>query len=76
MKTRINDLPADDFSEIAIGFNNVLNENVPQLSEQVFIVTEKDSVDSPTTESESNFSTYMTQEPTPDETPDEDNKEE
>lgn len=73
LKSRINDLPASDFSPIAVGFNNVLNDNIPQLTEQVFAVTEKEHVDSPTPEPDTSFSDYMTQSTEP-ETPDEDIK--
>lgn len=59
LKSRISDLPASDFTPIAVGFNNVLNDNIPQLTEQVFAVTEKEHVDSPTPEPETSFSDYM-----------------
>lgn len=73
LKSRINELPASDFSEIAIGFNNVLSDHIPQLSEQIFTVTEKEHVDSPEPEPETSFSDYMTQ-PTKPEIPESDNE--
>ncbi|GAH47394.1 unnamed protein product [marine sediment metagenome] len=41
LKIRINDLPAGDFSEMANGFNNVIEHFSPMLLELPFETTEK-----------------------------------
>jgi len=68
MRMRINDLPVGDFSEIAIGFNNLIAESVTELSTLPFQVTSKPE-EPEITETESvGFAHFMNPSETPSET--------
>lgn len=71
LKDKINVLPGgNDFSKIAIGYNNLIDEAITTLTTLPFEVTEKEEMDSVSVKTGKTFADYQKEKPSTEEIPD------